>query len=747
MFYYNGTAVASNPGVNGGAVPALSGISDAFSLIGKSLYDVDALLEASIDEFRIYNGAIPPSRVALNDAAGPNNFVTDPGAIQSIHLVSPANPLVINQGSQQILTGNFANVSGVNLNLYGGAAYVSGNTNILTVNPTNGAVRAVATGTTTVVASFGGLSATNTLTVIAIPAALTHRYSFTSGANDSVGIAHGSLMGNATISGGKAILDGSFGTYIDLPGNLVNLSTNGAVTIEAWVDFGNVPNFSRLFNFGNDGGSSEIYFAPRGFGNGNNHALSQNIPGGRFTEWRGAFRNVTLHLAFVIDPLTGTIAVYKNGVLEYARYDATASLSLVSTNLAVIGRSLVGADPYLPASIDEFRIYNGALSAQQIALTHQNGPDSVNRDPGELISLVVDPAVYPAYSGVVPPVVLANYANLSNFVLQPNNSSVVNGLTVTSSDTNIILVRANNMLQTFRPGTATLTASYLGKTSSATVRVRNVGTLTHRYSFTTDASDSVGTAHGVLQGNATIAGGHLVLNGTDGTYLELPPALLQGYKAVTVDAWVTFNASPSWTRLWYFGDDRANEFYFSPSFAGATVHSLQTGFPINGGSRSLPPIFENRTLHVTSVYGNGFIGIYTNGVLESASSSNQGRMEQIGTTFSWIGRSPYVDPFMDCAVDEFRIYEGRLSPDEIQALHAIGPDQLLTSNATVTASVAAGNVILAWPVAAAGFSIQTKANLNDATWTTLTNAPVLVGNNWQVTVPASGAGQFFRLWK
>ena len=32
-------------------------------------------------------------------------------------------------------------------------------------------------------------------------------------------------------------------------------------------------------------------------------------------------------------------------------------------------------------------------------------------------------------------------------------------------------------------------------------------------------------------------------------------------------------------------------------------------------------------------------------------------------------------------------------------------------------------------------------------WVTLTNAPTLVGNTtWQVTVPATGGPQFFRLW-
>src|SRR5689334_13948696 len=102
----------------------------------------------------------------------------------------------------------------------------------------------------------------------------------------------------------------------------------------------------------------------------------------------------------------------------------------IATNLAVIGRSLVPVDPFLPASIDEFRIYSGALSPAEIALTHINGPNSTTRDPGQLNSIKVVTNAYPAYSGIVPPVIRANYANLPNFNLIPNNSAAPNGLEI-----------------------------------------------------------------------------------------------------------------------------------------------------------------------------------------------------------------------------------------------------------------------------------------------------------------------------
>src|ERR1039457_4134614 len=56
-------------------------------------------------------------------------------------------------------------------------------------------------------------------------------------------------------------------------------------------------------------------------------------------------------------------------------------------------------------------------------------------------------------------------------------------------------------------------------------RSSGAGSLAHRYSFTTNASDSVGGADGVLRGGATISGGAVVLDGVSG-YVDLPNNLV-----------------------------------------------------------------------------------------------------------------------------------------------------------------------------------------------------------------------------
>ena len=91
-----------------------------------------------------------------------------------------------------------------------GITYSSANTAIATVD-NNGNVTGVASGTTSIIATYAalGLSATQSVQVIYVPTSLTHRYSFseTSGTTvaDSVGGAawNGTLPNGGTLGGGQ----------------------------------------------------------------------------------------------------------------------------------------------------------------------------------------------------------------------------------------------------------------------------------------------------------------------------------------------------------------------------------------------------------------------------------------------------------------------------------------------------------------------------------------------------------------
>jgi hypothetical protein len=749
LYYYNGVNLVSTPHNN---VPALAAMTSDFDVFGRSLYDGDPTLNGAIDEIRVYNGVVPLSQIALNDAAGPDNYITTPGTITALRVSSPANPIVVGQSVQQNAFGDFTLVTNLNLVLYGGVAYASGNPGIFTVT-SNGVVKGVGPGTATLVATYGNLSVTNTLTIASVPATLLHRYSFTTDASDSVGGANGTLEGNATVSGGQVVLDGSDQTYVSLPGNVINLGTNAAVTFEAWATIGGISQWSHLFEFGSIP-NNLIYCAPEADAGGfHEFGLSETFPGGQTLSWAHGWNNVTIHYTGVVDPVNSTLAVYTNGVLLQALYNATAPLSNITTNSAALGKSSYG-DPFAVVNIDEFRIYTGALNPAQIAMSDKSGPNTVNFDPGALTAITVPATNYPAFSSLIAPVVIANYASLGNLNLLPNTMASVAGLVVSSSDTNIISVNSQNMLTTHRPGTVTLSATFQGKTSSATVRIQNQAVLTHRYSFTTDASDSVGGANGTLEGNATVSGGQVQLDGGAGDYVTLPPGLINTYRSATLDVWATIDSGQSqWSRLYQFADvgpATANEVYFAPSWDNPPDHSFMAfGVPFGGafiGSPGNPPPLVGTTVHLTTLIADGSLDVYTNGVLYMTAANLVAPANQSGNLGNWLGYSPYGDPGILGSIDEFRIYQGRLSPEEIAASDKAGPDTPLSTTATLSASVSgAGTITLSWPVADAGFAVATAPSLSGGDWTTLTNAPTLVGNQWQLTVPNTGANQFFEL--
>jgi hypothetical protein len=87
------------------------------------------------------------------------------------------------------------------------------------------------------------------------PPVLAHRYSFNEAAGsttaaDSVGTAHGTVLGDGVLTGnGKLTLLGTNG-YIDLPNGLISPLTNAS--FEAWVTWNGGANSQRIFDFGDN---------------------------------------------------------------------------------------------------------------------------------------------------------------------------------------------------------------------------------------------------------------------------------------------------------------------------------------------------------------------------------------------------------------------------------------------------------------------------------------------------------------
>lgn len=284
-----------------------------------------------------------------------------------------------------------------NSNSIGGATNAS--YNIATVAASNAGYYDV------VVTNTAGYAATSSPALLVVGAAnfLRHRYSFSIDGSDSVGTAHGTPQGNAAVTGGQLVLDGSSGTYLGLPANLFSGATASAITVEFWAAFGANGDNTRVFAFGNTiSGTARNYlmFSPHSTAGHQLDASGGDVLFQQQATNSGTFDTLAMHIACVMDPPNHTLTIYTNGVLEVANTNLTVGIASLNDALSYIGRSLNTADPYLNGSIDELRIYNGAVGGLTLQQSHDLGPNIPPTDgPVAFITQPVDmnlPAGWPS---------------------------------------------------------------------------------------------------------------------------------------------------------------------------------------------------------------------------------------------------------------------------------------------------------------------------------------------------------------
>jgi hypothetical protein len=780
--YTNGVLVSRNSAVT----TQMSAVTNQLNYIARSLYGADSYMDIELNEFRIWNGALNDLQVAGSEVGGPDTVSTSPGTVTGIQLQVPYFQLV-RGGTESASVSATASLFPTPISITRLCTYTSGDTSILTVD-TNGVISAVGQGSAPIVAHYASLTSTQTVTVVQPASVLTHRYSFTADASDSVGGAswNGTVPNGGTFAGNQLQLAAASSQYVQFPAGII--SNYAAVTIEAWASFPTtLPGACFFFGFGNtDGGGAGgnyIYLQP----SAGHIGITGSDPGWQGPEnTAGTFGNLSLmtnvHISAVFNPQAHWIAVYTNGILAGKNLAVTWQMNQVSSVLNYIAKSLYTGDSYMDVNIDEYRIFNGALTGQGVAISDAAGPNSipagVTNGAGALVSLSIQaPATLQVLqTGQVK--LLANYTGLTGWDIINNSVIPPTGLTVSTSNTNVLLYGADGLLHGVNAGTAAVVTVYQGLTNTATVTVVQAPqpTLTHRYSFFNEpngsliATDSIAGFNGTLVGSANITGGQLVIPNTAQTapapdYLLLPDGILTNAvngigtnfndPSVTIEAWATFASSQDyWAALFDFGYQNggggaAYDIHVG-QLGGNTTFGIADSNDANGHNQigTAGSVRGTTNLHIVAVFNPlaGYLACYTNGVLASQLNNVTISMAGVWGVLNKVGADLWPDPGMQGSISEFRIYNGVLSPNDVLSTQVLGPTQVLASSVNLSAAPSGGNVLISWPVAGGSYSLQLKSSLTSGTWTTIASPLAqIVGGQWQVTLPNTGGTKFFRL--
>jgi len=269
---------------------------------------------------------------------------------------------------------------------------------------------------------------------------------------DSWGATDGTLAATATRNTGKygtsLKLDGTATSYATLPTGIV--STLSDFTVSTWVKMDAISTWMRVFDLGN--GSTQYMFLTVQAGTTTVNGVSNSIVRYGIKNGSPAEQNISANFVFPLSTwvhlavtqsgtttnlyINGTLAATKTG-MTIKPSQLTPTGTTTGTSLNYLGKSQFN-DPMFKGSIDEFKIYNRALSAAEIA-------GSMKSSQTITFSAFADKAL-----------------GVADFDPAATASS---GLTVTytSSNTSVATI-VNGMIHVLGAGTSTITAAQAGNT-------------------------------------------------------------------------------------------------------------------------------------------------------------------------------------------------------------------------------------------------------------------------------------------
>ncbi|MBO3733056.1 family 43 glycosylhydrolase [Glycomyces niveus] len=196
------------------------------------------------------------------------------------------------------------------------------------------------------------------------------------------------IVGGATLTGGEGLrLDGA-DDHVKLPNNLIAGLASITVSTEVLVRAEQgTPYF--IYGLGNPATSNSGTGYLFSTGNAYRTAITTGNWSGEQNTTSGAnlARGVWKTITYTLDDATDTATLYLDGVQVAQKTGVTVTPAQIgggTTTANYIGRSNYAADKHLAGSVRDFRVYDVALSASEVAALHPSDETKVQRDVAAL---------------------------------------------------------------------------------------------------------------------------------------------------------------------------------------------------------------------------------------------------------------------------------------------------------------------------------------------------------------------------
>jgi fibronectin type 3 domain-containing protein len=686
--YVNGSPVASNSAVT--IKP--SDFKPGANFIGKSQWGGDPLFNGRIDEFRIYNHALSAGAVAA--LAAQTSETTPPGTPAGLSATIGDRAVHLDWAENG--ESDFASYT-VYRSTMSGSGYSVIASGLTTSAHTD---NTVANGVTyfyvvTAVDTSGGESAASNWVPAAPQAAALVHYELEANTLDSSGNGN-----HAIVTGSPIYVAGQIGQAIDLNGSTDFLRIPSGVvravekmTIAAWVNWDGGGNWQRIFDFG-DSTSRYLFLTPKSGGNTLRFAFN-NGKGEKTTETSVLAIGSWVHVAVT---LNGDTAILYVGGAPVATNVAAINPTGFDFKPAnnYIGKSQFASDPLFNGRIDDFRIYNYALTASQVNDIKNGGspgdditPPAV---PTNLTATAEGGSIALDWANNTEPD-LAGYTVYRSLTSGGGYVSIATGVAASAYSDNTVTDGTTYYYAVSAVDTAANESAMSAEASA------NSTTLALHLKFDetagTIASDfSARAQHATLVNGPTFTAGKinnaLTLASSSSQHATLPSGIVNGLTNCTIMGWVKLGTVATWQRIFDFGTGTTNYMFLTTQFGtGGSANKLRfairtPGVPENAANRLDSSVTTpiGSWAHFAVVLSGSTGRLYLNGVQVAVSTTMTLNPSSLGATaLNYLGRSQFNDPYLNASLDDFRIYGRALTAGEISLFQSqlVAPNNLATT--------------------------------------------------------------------